>query len=214
MSHWKHIVWDWNGTLLDDTQICVQVLNELIHEAGLLPITPERYRDTFDFPVIHFYRTLGFPSGQENFEAISHRFIQRYHEEAVGCPLQEGVTDLLQDLQCSGKSHSILSAAKQDTLEVAVETYGLKELFIGLNGARDIFAHGKQEAGRTWIRNLPWSPEEIVLIGDTAHDYDVAQAMGTDCILVAHGHHSPSRLQKCGVPVVENMKDLRRMLQK
>lgn len=212
MSHWKHIIWDWNGTLLDDTDICVQVLNELIAEAGLVPITPERYRDTFDFPVIHFYRSLGFPSEKEHFEAISHQFIRRYHEEAMDCPLQVGTIDLLRDLRNLGKSHSILSAAKQDSLEVAVKNYGLKEFFMGLNGARDIYAHGKEDEGRAWLRRLPWDPKDIVLVGDTAHDYEVAQAMGTDCILVAHGHHSPNRLQKCGVPVVENLSELRNIL--
>ena len=107
-----------------------------------------------------------------------------------------------------GISHSVLSAAKQDALEKGMRYFEIHRHFVGLMGADNIYAEGKIGKGRQWLQQLDWAPEEIVLIGDTLHDYEVAQAIGTDCILMAHGHHSFERLAKTGVPVVHTLQAL------
>lgn len=208
MTRWEHIVWDWNGTLLADTHICVEVLNELMAERGLEPITPDRYRETFDFPVIDFYRALGFPADRKTFEATSRDFITRYAARAAGCPLHEGAAELLHELAGAPRGQSVLSAAQQDALEQAVFDYGLERCFRHLVGAADIFAHGKEEAGLAWLNETGLAPESVVLIGDTLHDHKVARTMGVQCVLVAHGHHSRARLERSGCPVVEGFAEL------
>jgi phosphoglycolate phosphatase len=52
------------------------------------------------------------------------------------------------------------------------------------------------------------------MIGDTEHDLEVAQAIGTHCILVAHGHHKIERLQQLDVKVVNNFTELKDVLKK
>ena len=213
MQRWDHIVWDWNGTLLEDRHTCVAVLNEMLAEQGLAPISEERYREVFDFPVIEFYRQLGFPTDQEVFERISHRFIRRYAERAVDCQLQPGAWALLQRLREDQLGQSVLSAAQQDSLERAVEEHGLADCFEHVVGAPDFFAHGKEEAGRAWIGARTFDPGRVVLVGDTLHDHRVAEAMGTDCILLAHGHHSRERLERTGRPVLEGFAALAELLE-
>jgi len=205
---WQHILWDWNGTLLADTAICVDVLNELMREFQLSPINAETYRETFDFPVIDFYRSLGFPTSKEEFEATSHQFIARYTEKAVSCPLHEGAEGLLHRLAENGAGQSILSAAQQSALESAMTAYGLSHCFRDLIGAENIFAHGKEERGVRWIQQAEFDPSQVLLIGDTLHDHKVAEAMGVKCLLVAHGHHTAERLQRSGRPVVEGFAEL------
>jgi phosphoglycolate phosphatase len=206
--NWQHILWDWNGTLLADTTICVDVLNELMTERGMSPITCDQYRETFDFPVIEFYRSLGFPIEQAEFEATSHRFIARYNELAIACPLHPGASALLHRLADEERPQSVLSAAQQNALESSVEVYGLSRCFHNLVGAIDIFAHGKEERGITWMKKSGYDPKAVLLIGDTLHDHKVAEAMGIQCLLVAHGHHSPERLRQAGCPVVDGFEEL------
>lgn len=208
MSRWEHIVWDWNGTLLADTHVCVEVLNELLAERGLEPMTPERYRETFDFPVIEFYRSLGFPADRPTFEATSHEFISRYARRSADCPLHDGAAELLHGLASDAFGQTVLSAAKQDALEQAIHAHGLARCFRHLVGAIDIYAHGKEEHGVTWLRETRLDPDGVVLVGDTLHDHKVAEAMGVRCVLVAHGHHSRERLETTGRPVVEGFAEL------
>ena len=81
------------------------------------------------------------------------------------------------------------------------------DIFLGLVGCDNIYARGKVEQGQQWIRQLDWDPAEIVLVGDTLHDFEVAEAMGSDCILLAHGHHCPTRLEQTGAPVAHSLGD-------
>ena len=65
IEQYKHILWDWNGTLLDDSWLCVEVLNDLLKEQGKDPISLKTYRNHFNFPVIHFYKY-----GNKNLERV------------------------------------------------------------------------------------------------------------------------------------------------
>ncbi|WP_269524035.1 HAD family hydrolase [Coraliomargarita parva] len=206
---YKHIIWDWNGTLLDDTWLCVEVLNGLLRQRNRNPLSENDYRENFGFPVIHFYEYLGFDVDVDSFDRISQAFIQAYEARwLTECELQKGAASTLETLAEQGYSHSVLSAAHQRALETGIAHFGIGRHFRGLVGTDNIHAHGKVEQGRRWIRSLDWPAREVVLVGDTLHDYEVAQAIGTDCILLAHGHHTPERLAGSGAPVVHSLEEL------
>lgn len=210
----RHVIWDWNGTLLDDAWLCVEILNLLLEEHGREPLSYDSYRDLFDFPVIEFYRKIGFETDLDFFQSISHQFINSYQSRMEACQLQQGALEAICQLLDSDISNSILSAAYQKNLDHAVERYGLSHLLHGWIGIDDIFATGKVERGLQWIESQAWRREEMLLIGDTLHDYEVAKALGVPCILVDHGHHSRNRLESCGVPVISGITDLFPYLEK
>lgn len=208
-AHYKHVIWDWNGTLLNDTWLCVEVLNGLLARRGRAPISEENYRQNFGFPVLHFYEYLGFDTDVDSFDKISREFIGDYEERWFEeCALHPETAEVLTDLAELGMTHSVLSAAKQDALDLGISHYGIRAHFTGLVGTDNIYAQGKVEQGRRWIEQLHWSPGEVVLVGDTLHDFEVAQEIGTHCILMAHGHHTPERLAQTGAPVVHSLREL------
>jgi phosphoglycolate phosphatase len=208
-SPFKHIIWDWNGTLLDDTWLCVEVLNGLLAKRGRAPINEDTYRQNFGFPVIHFYEYLGFDTDTDSFEKVSHEFIGDYEARWLNeASLHPEASETLMHLTEQGHTHSVLSAAKQEALEFGIQYFGLSEHFEGLIGASNIYAEGKVGQGKRWIEKLHWKPEEVVLVGDTLHDFEVAEAMSTKCILMAHGHHTPERLARTGAPVVHSLQEL------
>ena len=205
----KHIIWDWNGTLLNDTWLCVEVLNGLLKKRGRGAISNEDYRNNFGFPVIHFYNYLGFDTDVDSFEKVSHEFINDYEARWFDeCSLHPDASDVLAMMSEKGLTHSVLSAAKQEALESGISHFGIRKHFTGLCGTDNIFAHGKIERGLQWIDQLYWDPSEIVLIGDTLHDFEVAQAMGVECILLGHGHHAPERLATSRKPVANSLSEL------
>lgn len=206
---YQHAIWDWNGTLLNDTWLCVEVLNGLLAKRDREPISEEDYRLNFGFPVIHFYEYLGFDVDVDSFEKVSKEFIGDYEDRWLQeCALHSEAAQTLKKLSELGISHSVLSAAQQDALETGIQHFGIRDQFMGLVGCDNIYARGKVEQGLHWIEQLDWDPREIVLIGDTLHDFEVAEAMGTDCILMAHGHHCPTRLAQTGAPVVHSLTEL------
>ena len=62
------VIWDWNGTLLDDTELCYRIANEMRIERGMTPMLGiEEYREFFTFPVIDYYKRMGYTFDTEPF---------------------------------------------------------------------------------------------------------------------------------------------------
>lgn len=205
---YKHIIWDWNGTLLDDAWLCVEALNTILRRRGREPIGLDTYRQHFGFPVARFYEFLGFAGDDASFHAISREFLRAYGERWHACRLHEGAETALRRLSAAGATHSVLSAAQQEALESGVRHFGLEHHFQGLVGLDNIYAHGKLDQGRAWVRRLGCAASEILFVGDTLHDHEVAQAIGADCVLVPHGHYSADRLRGAAAPVLAGFEEL------
>jgi phosphoglycolate phosphatase len=203
----KHIIWDWNGTLLDDCWLSVAAMNRLLKRRNLPLLTPERYREIFTFPVIDYYRRLGFDFEREPFTVSGTEFIREYTRRALEPELHRAVVTVLEKLQRSGVTQSILSASKQHYLERQIQHHQLGAYFIRIVGQDDHYAHGKTVAGRAWMAELHYGPHEVLFVGDTLHDREVAEAIGADCVLLAHGHTSLRRLLATGVPVFRDLNE-------
>jgi phosphoglycolate phosphatase len=208
MARYRHIVWDWNGTLLDDLDLSIEIVNGMLSRRGLPTMDRERYHAVFDFPVRSYYAQLGFDTSEDSFRELSREFIGEYDRRRFETHLHTGAEAVLDATLARGMSQSILSAYKHDTLCEIVDHFGLTSRFARLSGLDDIYAHSKAELGRRCIEELRLAPRDVVLIGDTLHDFDVAGAMGVDCILVAHGHHPLDRLAAKSPNVVNNLRDV------
>lgn len=200
------ILWDWNGTLLDDLSLCVDQLNGLLERWGYpLQYDLEGYREVFGFPIRTYYEKAGFDFQRHPFEELALDYMNHYLPAAERCGLCVGAKQVLHAIQQAGIPQVVLSASPQDVLEEQVARYGLSDVFDKLLGQKDHYAAGKIETGLAFIRQHHLDAGQAVMIGDTLHDWEVAKAMGTGCILSASGHHSFQRLSTAGVPVVENL---------
>lgn len=206
--HIRTVIWDFNGTLLDDVEHCVDIINVLLQEHGLSPIDRARYHEVFDFPVRRYYERLGFDLDDAAWRRIAARFIEAYDAGVARCRLHDGVVEALEGLSGAGVAHAVLSAARQHSVEDALEVLGVRHHFFDIVGLKHHYAHGKEELGVEWIRASALRPDETMLIGDTTHDFEVARAIGVPCVLVAAGHHSRQRLEQCGCPVIDSLAEL------
>lgn len=205
---YKHIIWDWNGTLFDDVNLCIEIINSMLVKRQLPEISFDEYRDIFSFPVINYYQKIGFDFELEPFESISTEFITQYEKMRVQCSLMSDALETLEQISRLTVTQSILSASKQSYLSKAVLDYGLDKTFVVVNGLDNHHATSKVELGKEFITNSMLDPSKILLIGDTTHDAEVAASIGADCCLIPNGHQSSERLMDCGVPVVESLSKL------
>jgi phosphoglycolate phosphatase len=209
-SHHRHILWDWNGTLVDDLELCIEIVNQMLMRHGHPVVDRARYRALFDFPVRGFYERLGFDMNGDAFAALSREFIGEFHRRRDEQRLHPGVAEMLAAVRDSGRQQSILSAHEERTLREIVSLLGIEMHFAQVAGLDDTHARGKIERGRSLVTALAVPPREMVLVGDTLHDLEVARALGIDCVLVAHGHHDAERLRASGVPVAADLRELLR----
>ncbi len=196
LSAKDHIIWDWNGTLLNDIEHAVVTVNLLLAEEGLPAITLERYKQDFGFPVIDYYRKLGFSTDPAAFRELCDRFNSYFHAGLGTCDLWPGVRETLAYVKKFGKRQSILSASEQELLLSQVRRFGIEYRFDHIAGIADKLAGSKVDRGRELMAKIGVATERTLMIGDTDHDHEVAEALGIDIILVDHGHQCPTRLRK------------------
>jgi len=205
---YRHIIWDWNGTLLDDLDLSIDVMNGLLERRGLPRLDRSRYHALFDFPVQRYYERLGFDPGTDSFERLSAEFIAGYDARRFGCALHRGAVEMLAAAARAGVGQSILSAYRGETLREIVAHFGLAPHFTHIDGLDNIHAHGKTALGQTLVARLGLPPREILLVGDTLHDFDVARELGVECALVSAGHHPAARLRRVTARVHPNLPTL------
>jgi phosphoglycolate phosphatase len=198
---YTHIIWDWNGTLLNDNWLCVEVMNSMLASRNLPLLTLDRYRDIFDFPVRDYYLKLGFDFNKESFETVGMEFMIIYNDRQKDCSLHQDALTTLNCLKEKGFPQNILSAREQNELRDETVERGVSLFFDHIDGLEDHYANGKIGVGIRLLNEMKVDKERILFVGDTCHDADVARELGIDCVLVPNGHHSEERLIQSRFPI-------------
>ncbi len=199
----KLIIWDWNGTLLNDVKACVDSMNCMLDKRSVNKITIDYYKSIFTFPVKKYYQELGFDFNKEPFEELSIEYIDLYKRNSMNSPLQEGVIELLNFFKSRKYKQVILSASEQIALENQVKQRNIFNYFDSLIGLNNIHAKGKVDNAKNFVVNSP-GYDQIILIGDTMHDLEVAQEINAKCILVSNGHQVINKEKFNGNAVIVN----------
>ena len=200
----KTVFWDWNGTLLDDVWTGTAAMNALLTKYNL-PLLRDtaHYREVFCFPVSAYYEKLGV--GGDLFPVTSHEWMDEYYAREEKCTLRAGALEALKAFRQAGWRQVVLSASKTDNLLRQIERYGILSYFDAVLGLDHIYATSKVEIGRAWLAAQGIDPQDCVMIGDTLHDAEVAQALNCRCILADGGHQSRHVIEQAGCEVADGV---------
>ena len=202
------IIWDWNGTLLNDIDLCINSINSLLKNRNLPLTNTKAYKDIFSFPVQEYYKTLGFDFEKEDFSVPAHQYIDFYNAGFENCSLQKNAIEVLSYFRENGVRQFVLSAMEHKMLEKTLKLKGILHFFEGVAGLKDHYAVSKIEQGKQLINDFKIDRVKTRLIGDTIHDFEVATELGIKCILIADGHQTSNRLEKTGGIVIDDLKQL------
>lgn len=205
---YKHIIWDWNGTLYNDVELCLEITNSLLKQQKIGPLTLEKYRETLTHPMIDFYRGLIGECDEGTFSAFSQVFHNHYQERRLEAALHSGGLEVLEHIKSKNIPQSILSAHPQNLLSEIINLIKIESYFHKIRGADDHLAGSKVDNGIALLKEINIKSEQVVIIGDTDHDAHVAKSIGINCILIASGFQSKKRLQACKFPVLDSITEL------
>lgn len=208
MKQKKLIIWDWNGTLLNDMHICVESINRLLHERKKPAISINTYKEIFTFPVKDYYIAAGFDFSNEPFDIPALQFMELYTGRLKNIGLYPESKNILEFFRNKRITQAVLSAMEHELLLRTIREKGIEEYFQEILGIEDHFANGKAHQGWMLVKMLGIDPSEALFIGDTLHDHEVALEIGCECILVSHGHQSHERLITTGRKVIINLMEL------
>ena len=208
----KHIIWDFNGTLLNDTQLSLDVDNNVFEKLGIPAITLDDYRNNMTMPVRDFYPAVGVDDSIHSYETIARLWLDEFNQKAVGVGLVSGALDAIRFFHGQGRSQSVLSASYEPSLRKQCEALGLTPYMADISGLEDESASKKTEIGRRQLRELGLEGRDVVLIGDMLTDAHLAEDLGAACILVSWGHNDLKRLLSSGLPVARDFGELEEIL--
>lgn len=214
LNNYNHIIWDWNGTLFNDVKLCADIMNVLLTQEYLSNISVQKYKSIFTFPVIDYYKIAGHTFEKKSFEVLGKQFMDEYELRKNNCQLYPGVTELLTELQSKNIKQYLLSAYEQNSLNNILSHFGITNYFNQIVGLDNIYAGGKSHLAHDLALKIRSNSTtgNILLIGDTIHDYEVAEEINADCILISHGHQDEERLLKLGIHVVKDFDELSNLL--
>ncbi len=181
------VLWDWNGTLLNDVEENIYIVNELLTKRSLPVITKETYKRSFRMPIKDFYKDIGFDLSEEPFEQIAQDYNDLYTKRFCNMPLTNEIEEVLKYIRDCNITQYIVSASEQKSLDWQVNEKNISKYFRKIVGNDDYSVVSKIEKAKE-LRKSFGVNEKILFIGDMYHDYEVAQAIGADCVLYSNGH--------------------------
>lgn len=202
-KNYQNIVWDFNGTILDDFKLCFNIINEVLKDRNMNLISEYEYQQNFQIPVKPFYEKLGFDFVKEDFTSISKEWVAKYDEGVHECGTQQHFADTIKDFHTKDLKQFVISACEETRLLAILEKLELSPIFKGIYGMTALDGLSKVHLAHKFMDEHEVCPKETVVIGDTDHDKDLADEIGCDCILYYSGHQSIEVLEKTGLPVID-----------
>lgn len=206
-NKYTHIIWDFNGTLLDDVSAAVRANNEMLRRRGLKEI---KDMDIFyviaDRPMWDFYREMGFDLEAEDYREVAAEWGELYREYSASASLFPGAIECLQRFSKMGISQIVLSASEENILRDQLLSLGIDGFFTEILGLETFHTIDKTIITQAWKER---NPDAVpIVIGDTENDVKTAKILSCDCILKIGGHRSPESLKKHGYMVIESFEEL------
>lgn len=203
------ILWDFNGTIIDDVAYCHAIETHMLEERHMPTFTLEQYRDMFCFPVIDYYYKMGYTFENETYDEVAEEFNQAYDEHFLSLKLMDGFTDLIHESLDKGYENVILSASREDKLKEQCHLLGIDRYFTELLGTDNLYGGSKVDVGKAFMKRRKIDPQECMFIGDSLHDMETANAVGIDnVVLVARGHQSKKVLEEGCDHVVDSFAEV------
>lgn len=205
----RHVVWDWNGTLLADLELVVESVNHVLSHHAAGPIDADDYRNHYQRPVPRLYEgLLGRALERHEFPRLSALYHDHYHAHLHRAPLAASARTTLCALSERGHGQSLLSMWSHERLVTELERRDLTSWFAAVDGAAGAMHGTKREALERHLARVGVRPDEALVVGDALDDADAAGELGARAVLLASGTHHRRDLEARGVPVIDDLAQL------
>lgn len=202
---YTHIIWDWNGTLLNDIGASLASVNDMLAMRGRSPIDIDYYRECIGVPIVRFYEKV-FDLANEDYSVIIKQYNNGYLNHLSNCNLTENAVEVLDYFARMGAKQAIVSSSNNEQLYANVKKYGIFDRFDAVLGASDFYAGSKIERAVEYLKNE--GECKVLVVGDLVHDAEMAAELGADCALILSGHENRERLYSANARLISDLREL------
>ncbi len=203
----KLIIWDYNGTLIDDVYVALNSVNDMLIKRNMQTITIEQYYTFMDTPITKFYENL-FDLNEITFDIIAKEFHKGYKKHLPVNPLMENAIKVLEFAHKMNYKQVLISSSNIDKIIPTLKEFSILKYFDDISGATNNYADCKIQRGRSLIKKYSIKKENIYIIGDTLHDYEFAKEIDVKCILTSKGHDGINKLKNSNAIVIDDLMEV------
>lgn len=190
----RAVVWDLDGTLIDSAADLAAVLNGLLSDHGLPTHGLERVRGMIGGGIPRLVERGWAASGgappEGGMAALSARFIERYAACATDrTTLYPGVAEALAELSRRGVGQAVCTNKVAAISRSIVRDLGIADHFAAVIGGDSTAAKKPHPLPlRACLEALAVAPENAVMVGDSAVDFEAGRAAGLPVVLLRQGY--------------------------
>ena len=204
---YDRVIWDFNGTILDDLRVSIDSADELLIRHGLSPmLSVEKYHSVFGFPIMEYYKRIGFDFEKVPYSVLAHEWVDIYLRRVKEAKVKDEIRAVIDSLSEMSMKQTVLSMTDKNMLVSQIKELGLYDTFDEIYGLDNIYAKSKLELAKKWREEHP--SERVLFIGDTVHDAESAEIIGCNCLLLAGGHQSIEAISCGKAKVILDPKDI------
>lgn len=216
----KLVAFDWNGTILADTNAIVAGDNAVLKYFGRKNTTLKEVQDKFTIPVKNFYIAMGLNPKilDKNPDKMWSIFQNAYEPLENKCRSRAGAKLILQFLKNNGikavifSNHMIQHIQKQ-LKRLNIYNYIDTILARELNDSSHFHIKSKDKKISELVHKLTIKPKEVLIVGDTDEEIDIAKFFGYYSIALTGGNTSTPRLRAMKPDfLIHNLKDLKQII--
>lgn len=199
----KLVAFDWNGTLFADTNTMVKADNLVLKAFSLKQITLQKYRETFDIPVIKYWKAIGITDSflNKHMHAMEDLFKLYYEPLADKTRTRAGARQVLKWLKSKKiraiiySNHTTPDIHKQ-LARLRIDKYITKILARTLDDNPPIHKRTKDQRLLGYVKQHKFRPGEVVSVGDTEEEIEIGKKFGFHTVAITGGYNTTARLRK------------------
>lgn len=204
MPKYTHIIWDWNGTLLNDISASLASVNDMLDLRGMQHIDLDFYKECIGVPIRKFYDRV-FDMEKEDYSVVIKQYNEGYLKHLECCGLTDGAREAIEFFASCGMHQAVVSSSNNDQLCMNISKYGLDGCFDAVLGSADFYAGSKIDRARDYLAKTGGESGKTLVIGDLEHDAEMAAELGADCVLLTSGHEHISRLKNAKAALIDDL---------
>ncbi|GFZ78163.1 phosphoglycolate phosphatase [Paenibacillus marchantiophytorum] len=191
----KHILFDFDGTLVDSRALLVKLYNEMAAQHQFRMIRDQDLALLRSLSISERVTRLGVPVLQIPKLVIAGK--QLYQDHIRTLHVVPGMKDVVAKLSAQGIRSSILSSNSESNIRTLLKSNRMESSFKEIISAKHLF--GKHHSIRKVMKQWGTSPSRMIYVGDELRDIEACQKLGVPIVAVTWGYDSP-RLLLSGKP--------------
>lgn len=190
------LVFDWDGTLMDSEADIVACMDYAIREHGIEPDPPHSLKRVIGLGLVEAVADLLPGHSAELHDEVADTYRERFlSDKTVQSELFPGVVETLHHLKEAGYQLSVATGKSRAGLDRTLRETGLGALFPVTRCADETFSKPHPQMLEEIKTDFDVSAEQMLMIGDTEFDLQMAVNAGVASVGVSYGVHEASRLR-------------------